>query len=143
MHPGKPRQILLWVAGSNWVVVPYKSRKPEPEANIRDPSDNESEADPVLGRRQRPPSLSEFSSEQVKRAKGGADGDRKELARLVVLDEHDAQQADQDEHSPSSGSESDDSIAGGHSERLQPEALLVNLSQYSNQPALLHVQIIE
>ena len=111
--------------------------------NIVEQPSNDHEADPVLGRRPRSPGSFEEGSEQVKRAKGGEDPDRQALARMVVLDEHAAQQVDLDDQSQSSSSDSDDSVGVEPPIHPQPEALLITLSKYSNQPALLHVKIIE
>ena len=52
-------------------------------------------------------------------------------------------QADQDDHSSSSDSESEDSAGSEPAAPHRREALLIYLSKYSNDPGMLHVNIIE
>ena len=52
-------------------------------------------------------------------------------------------QADQDDQSSSPDSESEESAGEEPLSYHRPEALLINLSKYSNEPGMLHVKIIE
>ena len=56
---------------------------------------------------------------------------------------HSRPQADQNDHSSSSDVEPEDSAGDEPSSHHRPEALLINLSKYSNQPGMLHMKIIE